>query len=148
MKSIKILCLLSSLSVCIGTLLAQPAKIVIDVQGESKPWTHLDVNNGEDQFQFAIVTDRTGGHRPGVFMDGVNKLNLLQPEFVMSVGDLIEGYTEDVAEIDRQWDEFDGFVDQVVHALFLCSRKPRLYQSGHGQKMGRKARCFLLPLCV
>ena len=105
---------------CILTSYSQegPAKIVIELQGESKPWTHLDVNNGEEQFQFAIVTDRTGGHRPGVFMDGVNKLNLLQPEFVMSVGDLIEGYTEDVAEIDRQWDEFDGFVDQLSMPFF------------------------------
>ena len=56
------------------------------------PWNHLELNNDPDHFQFAIVSDRAGGHRPGVFMDAVNKLNLLQPEFVMSVGDLIEGY--------------------------------------------------------
>jgi len=97
---------------------AQPAKIIVDDPGEAQPWNHLNVNNGEEQFQFAIVTDRTGGHRPGIFMDGVNKLNLLQPEFVMSVGDLIEGYTEDVAEINRQWDEFDGFIGQLQMPFF------------------------------
>ena len=30
------------------------------------PWTHLDLANDPEHFQFAIVTDRTGGHRPGV----------------------------------------------------------------------------------
>ncbi len=100
---------------------AQPAKIIVDDLGEAQPWNHLNVNNGEEQFQFVVVTDRTGGHRPGIFMDGVNKLNLLQPEFVMSVGDLIEGYTEDVDEINRQWDEFDGFIEQLQVPFFYVA---------------------------
>ncbi len=84
-----------------------------------KPWTNRNINDKPGQFQFAIVTDRTGGHRPGVFEDGVKKLNLLQPEFVMSVGDLIEGYTTDTMEINRQWDEFSGFVDQLEMPFFF-----------------------------
>lgn len=83
-----------------------------------KPWSNLDINSHENQFQFAIVTDRTGGHRPGVFEDGVRKLNLLQPEFVMSVGDLIEGYTEDMDELTRQWKEFNGFIDELTMPFF------------------------------
>ena len=91
----------------------------IDIpQDQPTPWTSLDFNNNPYNFQFAIVTDRTGGHRPGVFMDGINKLNLLQPEFVMSVGDLIEGYTTDLAELNRQWDEFDGFVKALDMPFF------------------------------
>jgi predicted phosphodiesterase len=82
------------------------------------PYTHLDFNNSDESFQFAIVTDRTGGHRPGVFMDAVNKLNLLQPEFVMSVGDLIEGYTTDTIELKRQWNEFDQFVSLLEMPFF------------------------------
>jgi hypothetical protein len=82
------------------------------------PYTSLELNNDRCQFQFAIVTDRTGGHRPGVFMEGVNKLNLLQPEFVMSVGDLIEGYTEDTTELNRQWNEFTGFVEALEMPFF------------------------------
>ncbi len=90
----------------------------IDGIQEVNPWTSLEMNNKQCQFQFAIVTDRTGGHRPGVFEDGVNKLNLLQPEFVMSVGDLIEGYTEDTIELVRQWNEFDGFVNKLDMPFF------------------------------
>ena len=94
------------------------ASISIEPVQGSVPYTHLDFNDSPEQFQFAIVTDRTGGHRPGVFIDGVRKLNLLQPEFVMSVGDLIEGYTEDTVELNRQWDEFDGFVEQLQMPFF------------------------------
>ena len=43
---------------------------------------------------------------------------MLQPEFVMSVGDLIEGYTEDTVELERQWEEFEGFVDQLEMPFF------------------------------
>lgn len=74
--------------------------------------------NHTDDFQFAIVADRTGGHRPGVFEYAIDKLNLMQPEFVMSVGDLIEGYTEDKDEIYRQWTEFNKFIDKL-HAPFF-----------------------------
>ena len=90
----------------------------IDTTAGPHPFTSLNLNNDDCKFQFAIVTDRTGGHRPGVFMDGVRKLNLLQPEFVMSVGDLIEGYTEDTVELERQWEEFTGFTEQLEMPFF------------------------------
>jgi hypothetical protein len=82
------------------------------------PWTNLEWNNKSENFQFVIVTDRTGGMRSGVFEQGVEKVNLLQPEFVMSVGDLIQGYTEDLEELNRQWDEFDGFVYSLEMPFF------------------------------
>lgn len=85
---------------------------------EKKPWTNTDFFNDPNNFQFAIVTDRTGGARDGVFEDGVKKLNLVMPEFVMSVGDLIEGYTDDVAEIEKEWKEFNGFVNQLKMPFF------------------------------
>jgi hypothetical protein len=93
---------------------AKPRIIVEQVN----PWSGLDLNNDPNNFQFAIVTDRTGGHRPGVFPDAIGKLNLLQPEFVMSVGDLIEGNTEDQAQLDMEWDEFNGFIDELEVPFF------------------------------
>lgn len=84
----------------------------IDVEAEAgaRPWTGLDANDAEADFHFAIVSDRTGGARPGVFASAIPKVNVLEPAFVVSVGDLIEGYTEDPAQIKREWDEFEGFV--------------------------------------
>lgn len=97
----------------------QHAQLRIETPAGAKPWTARAINDKPGQFQFAIVTDRTGGHRVGVFEDAVKKINLLQPEFVMSVGDLIEGYTTDTLEINRQWDEFCGFVDQLTMPFFF-----------------------------
>lgn len=89
-----------------------------DTTGQVHPWNHLRVNNPPGNFQFAIVTDRTGGHRTGVFEDAVRKLNLLQPEFVVCVGDLIEGYSQDENQILHQWDEFNGFIDKLEMPFF------------------------------
>ncbi|MEL6134575.1 MAG: metallophosphoesterase, partial [Bacteroidota bacterium] len=110
---------LSLLGFCPWALGQQtPAKIIIDADATVNPWNHLEVNNQPSTFQFAIVTDRTGGLRPGIFPDAVNKLNLLQPEFVMSVGDLISGYTEDEARIDQEWNEFTGFIENLQMPFF------------------------------
>ncbi|MBK7871528.1 MAG: metallophosphoesterase [Saprospiraceae bacterium] len=91
------------------------------IPSANKPWSKLPLNNDPDKFQFAIVTDRTGGHRPGVFEYGVSRLNLLQPEFVLSVGDLIEGYTEDTTELNRQWTEFNGFINDLEMPFFYVA---------------------------
>src|ERR671939_419838 len=74
------------------------------------PVTPLRLNNDPADFQFAVVSDRTGGHRPKVFSRAVEQLNLLQPEFVVCVGDLIEGYTTDAGRLAREWREFQGYV--------------------------------------
>lgn len=86
----------------------------VQIRSDGKnPWTSLQLNNQQRNFQFAIITDRTGGHRPGVFASAVKKINLMQPEFVISVGDLIEGYSEDKGQWALEWAEFQG----KVHAL-------------------------------
>jgi 3',5'-cyclic AMP phosphodiesterase CpdA len=111
---------------CVGIALAIILAGCADVEPTLKagspaqvgPWTHLNFNRSSNSFQFAIVADRTGKHRPGVFEDAVEKLNLLNPEFVISIGDLIEGYSEDDAELNRRWDEFDGLVNKLQMPFF------------------------------
>jgi len=88
------------------------------VDSAAKPWTRLNFNNDSEHFQFVVVSDRTGGVRPGVFEDAVRKINLLQPEFVMSVGDLIMGNTTNRARIDSEWAEFNGFVERLEMPFF------------------------------
>ncbi|MCL4785856.1 MAG: metallophosphoesterase [Verrucomicrobia bacterium] len=88
------------------------------VTSADKPWTRLNFNNDPANFQFIVVSDRTGGVRPGVFEEAVRKINLLQPEFVMSVGDLIMGNTTNLARIDAEWREFIGFVERLEMPFF------------------------------
>lgn len=90
------------------------------VATSKKPWTKRAFRNNPNDFQFAIVTDRTGGLRPGVFPRAVAKINEMQPEFVITVGDLIPGgYRQrNEQEIRRQWAEFNGFVDRFEMPFF------------------------------
>lgn len=85
---------------------------------ERNPWTHLRLNNDVGDFQFAIVSDRTGGHRAKIFSQAVEQLNLLQPEFVLSVGDLIEGGKEDVEKLAKDWQEFNGYIGKLQMPFF------------------------------
>jgi hypothetical protein len=48
----------------------------------------------------------------------VNQLNLLRPEFVICVGDLIDGYTEEESEIEVQWAQFDSLVQRLDMPFF------------------------------
>ena len=83
------------------------------------PWTHLDFLNDSDDFQFVIVSDRTGGNREGVFDKAVEKTNLLRPEFVICVGDLIPGGgNTDRETAEAQWDEFDAIVARLEAPFF------------------------------
>jgi 3',5'-cyclic AMP phosphodiesterase CpdA len=85
---------------------------------ERNPWTNLRVNNSPEMFHFAIVSDRTGGHRARIFSHAVDQLNLLQPAFVLSVGDLIEGYTQDREKLDAEWKEFQSYVGKLQMPFF------------------------------
>jgi len=94
----------------------------IEVENEdaraAKPWTGLAADDDPNDFTFAVVADRTGGHRPGVFERAIEKLDLLAPAFVVSVGDLIEGDTQDPAEIAAQWAEFHAIVARLRMPFF------------------------------
>ncbi|MEQ8927820.1 MAG: metallophosphoesterase [Fulvivirga sp.] len=71
------------------------------------PWTSTDFELEEEYFTFAIISDLTGGEREGVYNTAVAQLNRLDPTFVLSVGDLIEGATEDTLQLIKEWDSFD-----------------------------------------
>ena len=58
-----------------------------------------------DSFRFALLGDRTGETRPGVFEQVWKEIATEAPAFVVSVGDTIQG-TEDES-VEAQWREVD-----------------------------------------
>ncbi len=82
------------------------------------PATHLRFNDDTSKLQFAIISDLWGGYRSGVFEDAVDKLELLQPQYVMSVGDLIDGKTYDSILLEEQWNEFNVQVNSLSMPFF------------------------------
>lgn len=64
-------------------------------------------------FRFVVMGDNTGGHITGEWASAVAQVNLLKPDFVICVGDLIEGYTTNPPALAGMWDEFDGFTAKL-----------------------------------
>jgi len=89
-----------------------------DISGKIQPWTNEDFDSADDKFTFAVFSDLTGGERGRIFEIAVAQLLLLRPEFIINVGDLIEGGTEDLAEIDRQWNSFDERANRARAPIF------------------------------
>jgi hypothetical protein len=77
--------------------------------GGAEPWTARPTDDG-GPLRFAVIGDRTGVARPGVFPQAMKQIDWLAPDFVIPVGDLIEGYEDDPAKVNQEWDEFEGFL--------------------------------------
>ncbi|MEC8831441.1 MAG: metallophosphoesterase [Bacteroidota bacterium] len=84
-----------------------PVKFQHDVDSGPKPWTSETFETTEDDFTFGIISDLNGGEREGVYAIAVEQLNMLDPTFVLSVGDLIDGGTEDTLQLKKEWDSFE-----------------------------------------
>ena len=84
----------------------------------AKPWTSEDFEATEEDFTFAIISDLNGGERPGIYSQAVRQLNRLDPTFVLSVGDLIDGGTEDTVQLKKEWDSFDARTRELKMPFF------------------------------
>ena len=86
---------------------------------KAKPWSNENFKNNPDNFQFVVIGDRTGGaNTEGTFKLAIDQLNLLQPEFVINVGDNIEGYSDQKAELNAELDEIDGMLNKLEMPFF------------------------------
>ena len=91
-----------------------------DLQQGDKPWTHENFDARDDRFVFAVFSDLTGGERAGIFDIAVAQLNLLRPELIMNVGDLIEGDSPDAAGLNKEWDTFDDRSGKAIAPVFYA----------------------------
>jgi predicted phosphodiesterase len=83
-----------------------------------RPWTSERFDDAPDTFSFAIVADLESGYRPGVFEVAAQQLALMRPAFVLTIGDMIDGGTEDETKLISEWNEFDKRLE-VLHAPFF-----------------------------
>ena len=96
----------------------QDQRFLHALETEAKPWSHEGFDDQEEDFTFAIFSDLTGGERERIFEVAVAQLNLLRPELVMSIGDLIEGGTEDRSRLEAEWGSFDQRAGGTVAPVF------------------------------
>jgi len=62
----------------------------------------------DNAFRFSIVGDRTGGADQAVYAQAWSEIDRLRPDFVINVGDTIQGTEDRTAE--AEWKEIRGFL--------------------------------------
>jgi hypothetical protein len=106
------LLLLSPLASCATQSSSDSASsgLVADrVYEAATPWTKLPENDG-GMLRFAVIGDRTGFAIPGIFEQAMHQIGWLQPDFIINIGDIIEGYTDDRTVLTAMWDQVEEMV--------------------------------------
>lgn len=85
---------------------------------DKRPWFgHLpELVTGD--FSFAVLGDRCGMATAGVFEKALEVVKDLKPDFVVSVGDLIEGYWRDANDAVAEWEDIDGKIQATGLPFF------------------------------
>lgn len=88
---------------------------------------------GDDVFHFVVYGDRTGGVPEGlkVLEQAVKDTNLLDPDLVMTVGDLIQGYNES-PEWLQEMREYKAIADKLNMKWYPVAGNHDVYWRGDG----------------
>ncbi|MDY8166496.1 metallophosphoesterase family protein [Bacillus thuringiensis] len=89
-----------------------------NISTDKRPWFGDLKPTKTGDFSFAVIGDRCGITTPGVFEKGLELVKRLQPDFVLSVGDFIEGYWENEADAHEEWDYVDHLLEKLELPFF------------------------------
>ena len=72
-------------------------------------------------YRLVILSDRTGGHQEGVYPSIIREINLIRPDIVVTVGDHIEGYSDDMEAMSAEWDTLLAMLDELDAPVYLTA---------------------------
>ncbi|MFT7486816.1 MAG: hypothetical protein ACI9F9_002672 [Candidatus Paceibacteria bacterium] len=101
---------------------------------DRKSPVELKLPDEDNSFVFAVFGDRTGGPADGVqvLVQAVADVNLVDPDLVMTVGDLVEGYNQ-TARWKDQAREFSGIMDELSSPWYPVAGNHDIYWRGEGR---------------
>ncbi|XAM01731.1 metallophosphoesterase [Phycisphaeraceae bacterium D3-23] len=97
----------------------------------------LPLTDEQDAFFFVVFGDRTGGPADGVqvLAQAVADTNLLKPDLVMTVGDMIQGYNNTAGWL-AQMREYKGIMEELDCEWFPVAGNHDIYWRGPGKPEG------------
>ena len=121
---------LSGLLISLITCLAFSHVAIAQLQGAEGLAPNLPSNipgierpfpQDEEKFTFAIVGDKTGGGQENwpIFDRAMDEISRLHPDFAIVVGDLIQGNTDSIEVMDKQWKEFVEHASRIQIPFFF-----------------------------
>ena len=90
-------------------------------------------------FPFAVVSDNSGGMRPGIFKDAVGKVNLLQPLVCHVRRRPCRGIRGERGGVRTQFDELSSEIGVAGRAVFRHRRQSRCL-SAHDARLRHQPR--------
>ena len=69
--------------------------------------------------RFAVIGDRTGSAQPGIYEEIIAEIERMKPDFVITVGDMIQGYAKDTTELTSMWAEYQSVIAPLTMPIYF-----------------------------
>lgn len=109
--------MLLALAMCSGAAFAERPVM----PAEKIPLINAAWSNDADKFSFVILGDKTSGGEGKwpIYDRAVDSINLLEPDLVITVGDMIPGHMQERAKWDAEWSEYMVHAERIDAPLFF-----------------------------
>jgi len=116
-KRVFVALVLASTAAGFACVLAEPPRFLQD----GIPMRAGDWSNDADKFSFVVIGDKTSGGEGKwpIYDRAVDAINLLDPDFAITVGDMIPGHMEERTKWDAEWAEYNEHAKRLNAPLFF-----------------------------
>lgn len=95
------------------------------IDGHGEPLNTVD----DYPMRFAVIGDRTGEAQPGIYEQVVREIQRMKPDFLLTVGDMIEGPAADTAETKRRWEEYKQLMQTLTMPVYFVPGNNDIWDS-------------------